>query len=74
MLFQEYDFEVIVKLGKVNAQLDHLSRITLGEQEGCIDGNLFDSYPFRAIMVDEQLEDISYFLSTRKTLDSHVEK
>jgi hypothetical protein len=31
LLFQEFDFEVIVKLGKLNARPDHLSRVTNGE-------------------------------------------
>ena len=31
LLFQEYDFEIIVKPGKLNAGLDHLSRIDSGE-------------------------------------------
>ena len=32
LLFQEYDFEIIVKLGKLNAGPDHLSRLELGEE------------------------------------------
>jgi hypothetical protein len=31
LLFQEFDFEVIVKPGKLNARPDHLSRVTNGE-------------------------------------------
>lgn len=31
-LFEEYDFKVIVKLGKANVGPDHLSIITLAEQ------------------------------------------
>jgi hypothetical protein len=31
LLFQEFDFEVIVQLGKLNAGLDHLSRVNNGE-------------------------------------------
>jgi hypothetical protein len=31
-LFQEFDFEVIVKPGKLNAGPDHLSRVTNGEE------------------------------------------
>ncbi|KAH9298535.1 hypothetical protein KI387_030217, partial [Taxus chinensis] len=30
-LFQEFDFIVVVKPGKINSGLDHLSRINLGE-------------------------------------------
>jgi len=32
LLFQEYDFEFIVKPGNLNARPDHLSRIELGEE------------------------------------------
>jgi hypothetical protein len=32
LLFQEFDFEVIVKPGKLNAGPDHLSRVTNGEE------------------------------------------
>jgi len=31
-LFQEFDFEVVVKPGILNAGPDHLSRITNGEE------------------------------------------
>ena len=27
LLFQEYDFEIIVKMGRLNARPDHLSRL-----------------------------------------------
>jgi len=32
LLFQEYDFEVIVELGRFNAGPDHLSHIDIGEE------------------------------------------
>jgi hypothetical protein len=32
LLFQEFDFEVIFKLGKLNAGPDHMSRVTNGEE------------------------------------------
>lgn len=45
---------------------NHLSRILLGEQGVSSDENLPNSYLFQVIMVDEQLEDINYFLTIRK--------
>jgi hypothetical protein len=42
LLFQEFYFEVIVKLGKLNAGLDHLSRVTNGEEPT----NLEDKFPY----------------------------
>jgi hypothetical protein len=41
LLFQEYDFEVVVKLGKLNAGLDRLSHILSGEDAS----NLDDDFP-----------------------------
>jgi hypothetical protein len=41
LLFQDFDFEVIVKLGKLNAGPDHLSRVTNGEERT----NLEDNFP-----------------------------
>ena len=32
LLFQEYDFEVVVKPGWLNTGLDHLSHIEIGEE------------------------------------------
>jgi hypothetical protein len=32
LLFQEFDFEEIVKPGKLNARPDHLSRVSNGEE------------------------------------------
>jgi hypothetical protein len=42
LLFQEFDFEVIVKTGKLNARPDHLSRVTNGEEPT----NLEDKFPY----------------------------
>jgi hypothetical protein len=39
LLFHEYDFEVIVKLGKLNAIPDHLSLILTIEDAGNLDDN-----------------------------------
>jgi hypothetical protein len=39
LLFQEFDFEVIVKPGKLNVGLDHLSRVTNGEEPTNLEDN-----------------------------------
>ena len=57
LLFQEFDFEVIVKPGKLNAGPDHLSRITNGE-------NFLDAQLFSVQVVDEYFADIIQYLST----------
>jgi hypothetical protein len=53
LLFQEYDFEVIVKPGKLNAGPDHLSRILTREYERNLDDSLPDAHLFLVQMVDE---------------------
>ena len=42
VLFQEYDFKVIVKLGRVNAGPDHLSWIESGEEPTSLEEGLPD--------------------------------
>jgi hypothetical protein len=40
LLFQEYDFEIVVKPGRMNKGPDHLSRLEHGEQPTCLDDTL----------------------------------
>jgi hypothetical protein len=63
-IVQEYDFEVVVKPGKLNAGPDHLSRILSGEDAGNLDDNLPDAHLFTVNMVDDYFSDIVQFLST----------
>jgi hypothetical protein len=46
LLFQEFDFEVIVKLGKLNVGPDHLSRITNGEEPTNLEEKFPDAHLF----------------------------
>ena len=46
LLFQEFDFEVIVKPGKLNARLDHLSRVTNGEEPTNLEDMFLDAQLF----------------------------
>jgi len=64
LLFQEYDVEVIVKPGKMNAEPDHLSRILSGEDAGNLDDNFPDAQLFAVRMVDDYFVDIVEFLNT----------
>jgi hypothetical protein len=64
LLFQEYDFEVIVKPGKLNSGPDHLSHILTGEDAGNLDDSLPDAHLFVVQMVDDYFTDIVQFLST----------
>jgi hypothetical protein len=64
-LFQEYEFEFIVKPGKLNAEPDHLSCILSEEDGGIIDDILSNAHLFAVRMVDDYFEDIVQFSSTR---------
>jgi hypothetical protein len=64
LLFQEYDFEIIVKPGKLNAGPDHLSRITNGEEPKNLEENFPDANLFSIQIVDDYFADIVGFLST----------
>jgi hypothetical protein len=67
LLFQEYDFEVIVKLGKFDSILDHLSCILLGEDTINLDDIFPDAHLFLVQMVDDYFADTVQFLSTGVT-------
>jgi len=60
-LFKEYDFEVIVNPGKLNASPDHLSILESGEEGGNSDDNLPDAQLFSIMMVDDQFWDMIQF-------------
>jgi transposase InsO family protein len=64
LLFQEFDFEVIVKPGKLNAGPDHLSRITNGEEPTNLEDNFPDAQLFSVQVADEYFADIIQYLST----------
>eukprot|EP00253_Pinus_taeda_P021031 PITA_21031 len=62
LLFQEYDFEVIVKLGQLNATPNHLSCIETGEEPTNLEEGLPDAQLFAVCVVDGHFEDIIHFL------------
>ena len=64
LLFQEYDFEIIVKPGILNAGPDHLSRIDTGEEPSNLEDNLPDAQLFSIQIADEYYTDIIHFLTT----------
>jgi hypothetical protein len=43
LLFQEYDFEIVVKPGRMNKGPDHLSRLEHGEEPTNLDDMLLDA-------------------------------
>jgi hypothetical protein len=58
LLFQEFEFEVIVKLGKLNARPDQLSRVTNGEEPTSLEDNFLDAQLFLVQIVDDYFTDI----------------
>ena len=68
LLFQEFDFEVVVKPGQLNVGLDHLSRIESGEEPNSLEDNLPDMQLLVLTMMDDQNKEFNvviHFLSTR---------
>jgi hypothetical protein len=65
LLFQEFDFEFVVKPRRLNVGLDHLSRITNGEEPSNLEDNFPDAQLFSVQIADEYFVDIIEFLSTR---------
>ena len=53
ILFQEYDFEIIVKPRRLNLRLDHLSRLESGEEPTNLDEGLPNAQLFAIHIVDE---------------------
>ena len=67
LLFQEFNFEVIVKLGRLNVGPYHLSRIESGEEPTSLEDNFPDAKLFAIHMMDHQNHEfnaIIHFLST----------
>ena len=52
-MFQEFDFEVIVKPVLLNVGLEHLSRIESGEEPTSLEDNFFDTQLFVIHMMDD---------------------
>jgi hypothetical protein len=65
LLFQEFNFEVIVKPGKLNAGPDHLSMVTNGEGPTNLEDNFPDAQLFSVQVAHDYFVDIIEYLSTR---------
>jgi hypothetical protein len=63
-LFQEFEFEVVIKPDKHNVGLDHLLRIKSEEAGHKLDDELPDAQLFRVEAVSDQLVEIEKFLTT----------
>ena len=61
-IFQEFEFEVVVRPVKLNVGPDHLSRIDRGEELTGVKDDLPDAHLFRIEAVPTKLEEIAHFL------------
>jgi hypothetical protein len=67
LLFQEYDFEIVVKPGRMNKGPDHLSRVEHGEEPTSLEDTLPDAQFLAIKKVDNHFAEIVHFLSTGRT-------
>jgi hypothetical protein len=63
LLFQEYDFEIIVKLGRMNKGPNHLSRLEHGEEPTILEDPLSDAQLLTIRNIDDHFTDIVQLLS-----------
>jgi len=71
LLFQEYDFEVIVKPGRLNAGPYHLSRIEIGEEPSSLEEGLPNAHLFVVCLMDHHFSDVIQFLTTVIALEGY---
>jgi hypothetical protein len=64
LLFQEYDFEIVLKLGRMNKGPDHLSRLEHGEEPTSLEDTLPDAQLLAIRKIDDHFAEIVQFLST----------
>ena len=64
LLFQDYDFEIMVKLRRMNKGPDHLLRLERGEEPTSLEDTLPDAQILAIIRVDDHFVEIVQFLST----------
>jgi hypothetical protein len=64
LLFQEYEFEIMVKLGRMNKVPDHLSRLEHGEEPTSLEDTLPDAQLLTIRKFDDHFTEIVQFKST----------
>ena len=71
-MFQQFKFEVIIKLGKENVEHDHLSRIQSEERRGSLDNALPNMNLFKFNVVTDQFVDIATYLMIGHTPEEWI--
>lgn len=74
LLFQEFDFEVITKPGKVHVLADHLSRIPQDEEEDILDPDFPDASLFLVETTTPWYADIANLLATQQFPPSYSKR
>ena len=74
LLFQEFEFEVIIRPGKANVGPDHFSRVESGEDPIGIEDDLPDAHLFRVEAIPSELEDIGQYLQEGKAPNHYSKK
>ena len=64
LLFQEFDFEFIVRPGRLNVWPDHLSRIESSEEPNNLEDNMSGAQLFVVDVVDKEFDAIIHLLNT----------
>ena len=69
LLFQEFEFEVVVRPGWLNVGPDHLSRIDTGEEQTVVKDDLPDAHLFWIEVVPAELEQVAQLLENGQAPD-----
>eukprot|EP00253_Pinus_taeda_P014900 PITA_14900 len=68
----EYDFEFVVKLGRLNAGPDHLSRIETAKEPSNLEKGMLDAQRFAICVVDTHFSNIIHFLTIGMALEGYT--
>ena len=69
LIFQEFEFKVVVRPVKLNVGPDHLSRIDTGEEPTRVKDDLPDAHLFRIEAISAELEEITQLLENGQALE-----
>jgi hypothetical protein len=72
LLFQEYEFEIVVKPGRMNKGPNHLFRLEHGEEPTSLDDALLDAQLLAIIKVNDHFTKIFHFLSIGMEPHEHI--
>ena len=74
LLFQEFEFDIVVRPSRETVRLDHLSRLETGEEAVGIEDKLPDAHLFRVEEIPQELADVAQFLEAGKASEDFSER